>query len=284
MRGGKTVVMQVRYFYEIDCYNLNRRARLYYPLTHRLVDFFHRFFAINLDGTLDSAQKTNTTTGKIVDRIKCVSPQIDWDQNLMDASYVVFDTETTGLQPFKGDRIISLGGVVVENGEIKKDKTFEQLINPQRQIPRTASEITGITSPMVSDKPTLYEVLPDFLDFVGNRTLIAHSAAFDIAFLNIGLCQLAPIRILNPVIDTYLLSYSILPDMIEYSLESLAKRFEIEIKDRHTALGDSFMTAELFLNLLEQLTEKGIYTLNQLSKYLIDKRNMYYTLTLPEQR
>jgi DNA polymerase III subunit epsilon len=276
--------MQVRYFYEIDCYNLNRRARLYYPLTHRLVDYFHRLFAINLNGAVDSAHKSNTITGKIVDKISCVSPEINWDQNLMDASYVVFDTETTGLQPFKGDRIIALGGVVVENGEIRKDKTFEQLINPQRPIPTTASEITGITTPMVSDKPTLFEVLPDFLDFVGNRTLIAHSAAFDIAFLNIGLCQLAPIRILNPVIDTYLLSYSILPDMIEYSLESLAKRYEIKIKDRHTVLGDSFMTAEVFLYLLEQLNEKGVYTLNQLSKYLIDKRNMYYTLTLPEQR
>ncbi|MDO9536671.1 MAG: exonuclease domain-containing protein [Bacillota bacterium] len=277
--------MQVRYFYEIDCYNLNRHARLYYPLTHRMVDYFHRLFAINLNDTLDSAQKSNTITGKIVNKINCVSPEkINWDQNLMDASYVVFDTETTGLQPFRGDRIISLGGVVVENGEIRKDKTYEQLINPQRPIPTTASEITGITTPMVSDKPTLFEVLPDFLDFVGNRILIAHSATFDIAFLNIGLCQLAPIRILNPVIDTYLLSYSILPDMIEYSLESLAKRYEINIKDRHTVLGDSFMTAEVFLNLLKQLTEKGIFTLNQLAKYLIDKRNMYYTLSLPEQR
>jgi len=276
--------MQVRYFYEIDCYNLNRHARLYYPLTHRLVDYFHKLFAINLNGTMNTAHKSNTVTGKIVNKINCISPEINWDQNLMDASYVVFDTETTGLQPFKGDRITSLGGVVIENGEIKKDNTFEQLINPQRPIPTTASEITGITSSMVSDKPTLYEVLPDFLDFVGNRTLIAHSAAFDIAFLNIGLCQLAPIRILNPVIDTYLLSHSILPDMIEYSLESLAKRFEIEIKDRHTVLGDSFMTAELFLNLLSQLTEKGVFTLNQLSKFLMDQRNKYYTLTLPEQR
>lgn len=277
-------MMQIRYFYEIDCYNLNRHARFYYPLTYRLVDYIHKFLAINLNDPLSSAQKSKTITGKILNQINCVSPEINWNENLMDASYVIFDTETTGLQPFRGDRIISLGGVVLEKGKIKKDDVFEQLINPQRPIPTTASEITGITTSMVNDKPTLHEVLPDFLDFVGNRILVAHSAAFDIAFLNLGLCQLAPIRILNPVIDTYLLSYSIFTDMIEYSLESLAKRFEINIKDRHTVLGDSFMTAEIFLNLLGQLTDKGIFTLNQLSNFLIEQKNLYYTLSLPEQR
>ena len=129
---------------------------------------------------------------------------------------------------------------------------------------------------MVSDKPTLHEVLPDFLDFIGNKTLVAHCAAFDLAFLNAELCRIAPVRILNPVIDTYLVANIMLPEMKSCSLENLVNRLGLQMKGRHTALGDSLMTAEIFLYLLEELFARQIYTLDQLQRFLISQRTVVF--------
>ncbi|RJX25777.1 MAG: 3'-5' exonuclease [Dethiobacter sp.] len=274
--------MQVRYFYEIDCVNLNRKARLYYPFHHRLADLVQKVFSVNLNR--ENLQVNKENIGKIIYKINTVREQTDWEQNLLNASFVIFDSETTGLMPFKGDKVISLAGVIIEEGVIKTENTFDKLINPLRSIPPRSTDITGITNSMVTGMPTLLQVLPEFLDFIENRILVAHFAPFDLAFLNIELGRLAPVRILNPVIDTYLLAQSILPDMIEYSLESLLKRFGIKIKERHTALGDSLMTAQLFLKLLDIMAKKEICTLNQLCRFLVRQRDMAHSLTLPEQR
>jgi DNA polymerase-3 subunit epsilon len=200
---------------------------------------------------------------------------------LRDASYVIFDTETTGMQPYRGDKITSLAGVIVENGVIQ-ERTFNMLVNPQRPISAVSSRITGITDDMVSYKPTLQEVLPDFLDFIGNRTLVAHSATFDLTFLNLELCRIAPVRIFNPVIDTYLVSRSILPYIKDYSLDNLVNRLGLEMKERHTAIGDSLMTAELFLYLLDRLALRQINTLDQLQKFLISQKNILYCQSYSE--
>jgi DNA polymerase-3 subunit epsilon len=275
--------MQVRYFYEIDCFNLNRNARLYYPFQHRLADFVQKVFSVNLNSKAEKYKENKEIIEKILAKINAVKEETDWEQNLLNTSFVIFDSETTGLLPFKGDRVISLAGVIIEEGVIKTEKTFNKLVNPLRSIPPRSTDISGITNSMVSGMPTLFQVLPEFLDFIGNRILVAHYAPFDLAFLNIELGRYAPVRILNPVIDTYLLAQSILPDMIEYSLESLLKRFGIEIKERHTALGDSLMTAQLFLKFLNKLAEKEIFTLNQLCHFLVRQRDRAHSLTLPEQ-
>ncbi len=172
----------------------------------------------------------------------------------------------------------------MEKGVINTDTVFDKLIDPLRSIPPCSTNITGITDSMVSGMPTLFQVLPEFLDFIDNKILIAHYAPFDMAFLNIELGRYAPLRILNPVIDTCLLAQSILPGMFEYSLESLLKRYGIEVKGRHTALGDSLMTAQLFIKLLEKLAEKEIFTLKQLCQFLARqrKRNNNQLVIFPE--
>jgi DNA polymerase III subunit epsilon len=273
--------MKIRCFFETDCYNLNQNAYFYYPFQHRLANCLQKVFFPNLSGKNgeERFKKINdTVVKKILHKIDAVIYETNWEQNLEDASYVIFDTETTGLHPLRGDKIISIGGVILEKG-LLKDQKFNILVNPGRSIPTTASMLTGITDDMVSDKPTLHEVLPDFLDFIGNRILVAHNAAFDLAFLNIGLSQLAPVRILNPLIDTYLLANFVLPGLQECSLENLVKRFKLDMKERHTALGDSIMTAGIFLNLLKILIDKGIFTLDQLQKFLMQQKNLYLTLS-----
>ena len=150
---------------------------------------------------------------------------------------------------------------------------FDKLTDPLRYIPPFSTNLTGITNSMVSGKQTLFQALPEFLDFIDNKILVAHYAPFDLAFLNVELGRHAPMRIVNPVIDTCLLAKNILPGMLEHSLESLLKKFGIEVKGRHTALGDSLMTAKLFIKLLEILAEKEILTLNQLSQFLTVKKD-----------
>ncbi len=278
--------MQIRYFYELDCFDLNRKPHLYYPLIYRAADFLDKILPVDLGHKKNETIRENSELIQgLLNKVKTTEKKIDWQQNLKEATYVVFDTETTGLQPFRGDKIISIGGVVIENGAIKYEQTFNRLVNPDRKIPPTATYITGITNEMVADKEGVYPVLNDFLDFIGDRILVAHNAAFDLAFLNISLCHLAPARICNPVIDTYILSKYLLPDMIEHSLESLLYHFEIDCPDseRHTALGDSIMTAKLFHNLLRIIIEeKKIVTLNDLHHFLIMMKDSAYTLRPPE--
>lgn len=259
--------MPIRYFYEVDCLNLNRGARLYYPLPYRLSDFIQKKLSV-MNIKLEKYHEAKEIKEKILTKLNAIKREINWEQDLFDASFVVFDCETTGLQPFKGDKVISLSGVVIEKGVLKTDKVFNKFINPLRHIPPLSTEITGITNSMVSGAPTLFEVLPEFLDFIGSRILVAHCAPFDLAFLNIELGRYTSARILNPVIDTYLLAQTIFPEINDYSLDNLLKKFNLEIKGRHTALGDSLMTARLFLKLQEKLSEKEIFTLDQLQRFL----------------
>ncbi len=270
--------MHVDYFYEVDSYSLNRDARLCWPLHCRLVHYTRKL----LPGLNSEPEGINNEdweiANNIIAKIKKIEANVDWQQNLHETSYAVFDTETTGLTPLRGDKIISIGTVLIEEGKVNKEKIFDRLVNPMRFIPPITTEITGITDEIVGGKPTIYPVLRDFLEFAGSRILVAHNAAFDLSFLNLALCRLSRMRIPNPVIDTYLLSKIILPAIIDYSLESLTKKFGLKMEKRHTALGDSLMTAELFLCLLEILKEMEIYTLDQLTTYMLQQKiDLYKT-------
>ena len=268
--------MDVSYFFETDCYTLNRKARFHYPFYRQLVDLMERYFGLNLfNQNIAHSEADEDVKKKLVQKVRMNGSLVDWEQNLQDASFVVFDTETTGLQPFKGDRIISIAGVITENGFTQNDTIFDKLVNPGRPIPTTASHITGITNAMVSDKPNIISVLLDFFTFTEGRILVAHNAAFDLAFLNVALSRCAPCRVLNPVIDTYTLAKSLLPDMFDYSLERLVNRFDTEEHKRHTALGDSIMTAHIFARLLEMLEKKQVYTLNHLCHFFSSQRDSY---------
>ncbi len=181
---------------------------------------------------------------------------------LSELSYVVFDTETTGLDPTAGDEIISIAGVRIINGKLHSEDTFDQLINPKRNIPLVSLKIHEIYPEMLADKPTIDKILPRFYMYAENSVLVAHNASFDMRFLQLKE-ELTGIRFSNPVLDTLLLSAVCHPKQELHNMEDITERLGIELVGRHTALGDSIVTAEILLKLIPILEAKGIRTLRQ---------------------
>jgi DNA polymerase-3 subunit epsilon len=177
-------------------------------------------------------------------------------------SYVVFDTETTGLDPTGDDEIIQLSAVRVVNGRLLVGEVFDRLVDPRRPIPPGSTRFHGITDEMVGGKPPIEPVLRHFASFVGDAVLVAHNAAFDLAFLHRHAGR-AGVRLDNPVLDTLLLSALLAEHTDAHGLDAVAQRFGIEIQGRHTALGDSIATARLLVHMLGLLELRGITTLDE---------------------
>lgn len=175
--------------------------------------------------------------------------------------YVVFDTETTGLSPSTGDEIIQIAAVRVVGGRILTGETFNTLVNPKRTIPPESIPFHGVTDAMVVDKPTVDKVLPQFRAFVSGAVMVAHNAAFDLKFLKMKE-RAAGVAFDGPVLDTMLLSRMLLGNDGDHTLDGIAERLGIAVVDRHTALGDSLVTAAVFLRMVEMLRERDVRTLD----------------------
>ncbi len=185
------------------------------------------------------------------------------ERSLKELTYVVFDTETTGLRPTAGDRIIEISAVRVTGGRVLSGETFDTLVDPERPIPKDSIRFHGITDDKVAGQPKIREVLPRFHEFVGDAVLVAHNAAFDVKFLKVNEKQ-ASVSFDNPALDTLLLSLLLDGDAEDQSLEAICERLHITIEDRHRALGDAMATAHVLIILLERLAAKGIDTFGQL--------------------
>lgn len=184
---------------------------------------------------------------------------------LRSLTFVVFDTETTGLHPSQGDQIVQIGAVRVVNGRILSGESFNRIVNPGRPIPPESIVFHGITDEMARDKPPLGVVLPQFRAFASDAILVAHNAAFDLKFLKMREREYG-VRFDNPVLDTMILSNFIDGPETGHSLDSICDRFGIEITDRHTALGDAIVTAAVLLRQIDALEARGIHTLDDVVK------------------
>jgi DNA polymerase III subunit epsilon len=184
-------------------------------------------------------------------------------QSLRSVPYVVFDTETTGLQPSQGDEMVALGAVRVVNGRLLTGETFSRLINPGRPIPPESSRFHGITDAMVRDAPPAAVILPQFLGFIGDAVLVAHNAAFDLKFIRMKTSEGGP-RFDMPALDTMLISMFLYPELPGHDLDTLALRLGISVSGRHSALGDAMTTAGVFVRLIDLLEARGITTIGAL--------------------
>lgn len=184
------------------------------------------------------------------------------ERSLDELTFVVLDTETTGLHPESGDRVISLAAVRVRGGQVKRGEVFDALVHPGRAIPEESVRFHGITDTMVAGAPAMGAVLPAFLGFVGDAVLVGHEVSFDLRFLapearRLGLPGLTT----RPVLDTRLLSRSLHGPGESHSLEAIALRLGVPVTARHSALGDALTTAEIFVRLLVLFRKRGVLTL-----------------------
>jgi DNA polymerase III subunit epsilon len=180
------------------------------------------------------------------------------DSALADLTYVVFDTETTGLLPGQGDEIVQIAAVRIVNGKRVEGEVFDTLVNPGRSIPAASTVVHGITEAMVADAPDIATAGRAFHKFAEGAVLIAHNAPFDMEFLRRHEPAIGA-RFDNPILDTVLLSAVVFGQHEEHSLDALTHRLSITIPEeaRHTAIGDSVATADAFLKLLPMLQGRG---------------------------
>jgi len=164
---------------------------------------------------------------------------------------IVLDTETTGLSPKGGDRLVEIGCVELVN-RFTTGEVWHQYINPERDMPEEAFRIHGISGEFLADKPVFGDVADDFLAFIGDATLIIHNASFDIGFLNFQLGEIErPTLSMDRVVDTLQRARQKFPAGPN-SLDALCKRFGIDNsgREKHGALLDSEILAEVYIELV----------------------------------
>lgn len=164
---------------------------------------------------------------------------------------IILDTETTGLDPATGDRIVEIGAVELFN-HMPTGRTFHVYINPERDMPKEAEAVHGLSTAFLRDKPVFAAIAQDFLEFIGDATLIIHNASFDVGFLNAELGFLGHFSILpERVVDTLHIARQKHPGAAN-SLDALCRRYGIDNSKRtkHGALLDSELLAEVYLELI----------------------------------
>ena len=178
--------------------------------------------------------------------------------------FAVLDTETTGLNVNEGHRIVSIAATKIKNLKITNE-ILDELVNPERQISEPSIKIHHITQEQVQNKPVLKELDEKIYNFLENTVLVGHNLNFDIKFIvSSGPYTTIAHRVKNIVtIDTIYLAAGIYPHFNSYELSFLCKTLKIQTEDqkRHSAIGDSVITARLFLHLLEEASKKNINTI-----------------------
>ncbi|MEP2056361.1 MAG: 3'-5' exonuclease [Maribacter litoralis] len=189
-------------------------------------------------------------------------------KNFDDLVFVVLDTETTGFS-FEEDRILSIGAVKIKKEIISVQDVFDIYLE-QEKFNKETVHVHGLLKNGLRDCISEISAMQKFLEYVGNAIIVAHHAGFDMGMLNTALERHGLPKLKNTVLDTGVIykktlikSYLVQPKS-NYSLDELAEKFSISRKDRHTALGDAYITAVAFLKIISRLKEKKNFSLKSL--------------------
>ncbi len=250
-------------------------------LLKRAVDWGHRALAITDHGlvqgfpiamhALEDIQKGNEAAkdfkiiygveGYIVDdEVPLVKNERG--QTLKD-SFVVFDLETTGLNPYR-HKIIEIGAVKIVNGIITE--RFSKFINPLVPVPYEIEELTGISDSMLAKAGLVEDVLPEFLEFCEGSVVVAHNAVFDVNFIRLKANELG-LTVDFTVADTMTMARFLLPELKTFNLKSVTKATGVILENHHRAVDDAEATAGILLKFFDMLKEKSITTLKQLNEW-----------------
>lgn len=191
-------------------------------------------------------------------------------QPLHETNFVVVDLETSGLKPGSA-AITEIAAIRIEKGHLVED--FHSLVNPGRRVPPQITRLTGISDEMLRGQPRVDSVLPKLQAFIGSVPLVAHNADFDFSFLNFDARRIVSNPLLNPSVCTLRLARRLLTGIRSWSLDSVASHLGVSRPDRHRAMGDARITAEIFLIFLEKLPERGVKTLGQLLDFQHNARD-----------
>ncbi len=198
--------------------------------------------------------------------------------------FVVFDIETTGLDP-RQDAITEIGAVYVENGKINEKKKFSTFVDPGRPIPQRVVELTGITDAMVAGAPGPDEAIRAFKEFCGDAVLAAHNgASFDMVFIRRA-ADAAGIEFQNPHIDTLPMAQALFPGLHNYKLDTVNKHLELPPFGHHRAVDDAMALGRIFEKMLEDLSLRDIHAVEDINTGLggnkeVLKKKYYHLIIL----
>lgn len=198
----------------------------------------------------------------------------DYDLSIEEASYVVMDTELTGLD-LRRDSIISIGAIKMSGTGIDLGRTFHRLIKPATHIKPESIIIHGLTPSELIESPPLEEIIAEFIDFCGKDIVVGHFVSIDMHFLKREIKRICSIEFQNPYIDTSVIYRWIKENTGSFSrhyeeekegsdLFSIAREYGITVKEGHNALGDAFMTAQVFQRFLRILPGLGVRRVKEL--------------------
>ncbi len=248
-------------------------------LIKNAISWGHKAIAVTDHGNVQAFPEAMHTAGdkiKVIYGVECYLVNDTTDVvygakgGSFDSSFVVFDIETTGLRADR-DAITEIGAVKVIGGKVAEK--FQTFVNPDMPIPKSITELTGISDDMVKDAPFIEDALKSFYDFADGSVLVAHNASFDTSFIrakakNIGL------KFDFTYIDTLELARCTVSGLKNYKLDTLSKHFQAGLVNHHRAIDDAQATAEIFLKLIELLKQKEIYDISDINVSLAGKADI----------
>ncbi|MBQ6789414.1 MAG: PolC-type DNA polymerase III [Clostridia bacterium] len=239
----------------------------------------HKAVAVTDHGNLQSFPVAMLTAEKLGGKVKVIygveAYFVDDTQRAavggegvsFDDEFVIFDIETTGLSAATC-MITEIGAVIVKNGEVLGK--FSEFVNPGVPIPENIVRLTGITDEMVADAPDISVVLPKFLEFCGERMVVAHNANFDVGFIKVA-AERCGMEFKNPFLDTVAMSRYVNPTSKNHKLDTLAKLYELGEFNHHRASDDAEMLAMIFDRMISRLKEEGIGDVSRMNYVMSEK-------------